>query len=53
MAEDHWLWLATWHEGRAYTLSKLGEFDNPRRGFLYTSVDGVEWEWLTEFQIPQ
>ena len=52
LAEDHWLWRATWHEGCAYALSKLGEYEHPRRGFLYTSVDGVEWEWLTEFEIP-
>ena len=53
LAEDHWLWRATWHEGRAYALSKLGEWDGPRRGFLYSSVDGVEWEWITEFKIPE
>ncbi len=52
LAEDHWLWRATWHEGRAYALSKLGEYENPRRGFLYTSVDGLEWNWHTEFDIP-
>ena len=52
LAEDHWLWRATWHEGRAYALSKLGEWNGPRRGFLYASVDGVEWKWITEFEIP-
>ena len=52
LAEDHWLWRATWHEGRAYSLSKLGEGDGPRRGFLYSSPDGIEWEWITEFKIP-
>ena len=52
LAEDHWLWRATWHDGRAYSLSKLGEGKEPRRGFLYSSVDGIEWEWITEFKLP-
>lgn len=53
LAEDHWLWRATWHEGRAYALSKLGEYDGARRGFLYSSLDGIEWDWLTEFRIAE
>ena len=52
LSEDHWLWRATWHEGRAYSLSKLGEGKEPRRGFLYSSVDGIEWDWITEFKLP-
>ena len=52
LAEDHWLWRITWHEGTAYSVSKLGEGSNPRRGFLYSSVDGLEWEWITEFILP-
>ena len=52
LAEDHWLWRATWHEGRAYSLSKLGEGEEPRRGFLYSSADGIEWDWITEFKLP-
>ena len=32
LAEDHWLWRATWHDGRAYALSKLAEGDEPRTG---------------------
>ena len=51
LSEDHWLWRATWHDGRAYSLSKLGEGDEPRRGFLYSSVDGIEWEWIAEFKL--
>jgi len=51
LSEDHWLWRATWHDGRAYSLSKLGEGEEPRRGFLYSSVDGIEWEWIAEFKL--
>ena len=50
LAEDHWLWRATWHAGRAYCVSKLGEGGKPRRGMLYTTADGLEWEWVTEFE---
>ncbi len=52
LAEDHWLWRATWHGDRAYSLSKLGEGKEPRRGFLYSSTDGIEWDWITEFKLP-
>ena len=51
LAEDHWLWRATWHGGKAYSLSKMGETPNPRRGFLYWTRDGLNWHWLTEFKI--
>jgi len=52
LAEDHWLWRVTWHEGRAYSVSKLGEGSHPRRAFLYASADGVDWQWITEFILP-
>jgi len=52
LAEDHWLWRVTWHEGVAYSVSKLGEGSNPRRGFLYSSTDGLDWQWITEFILP-
>ena len=52
LAEDHWLWRVTWHEGVAYCVSKLGEGSNPRRGFLYSSADGLDWQWITEFILP-
>ena len=52
LAEDHWLWRVTWHEGRAYSVSKLGEGNHPRRGFLYSSDDGIEWQWIAEFFLP-
>lgn len=51
LAEDHWLWRATWHKGVAWCASKLGEGRNPRRGFLYRSRDGIDWEWITEFKL--
>ncbi len=52
LAEDHWLWRVTWHDGVGYSVSKLGEADNPRRGFLYTTRDGLEWQWVTELRPP-
>ena len=52
LAEDHWLWRVTWHEGVAYSVSKLGEGANPRRGFLYSSTDGLDWRWISEFFLP-
>lgn len=62
LSEDHWLWRATWHEGRAYSVSKIGIGVNAartgrrenscKRGFLYSSSDGLRWEWLTEFKLP-
>lgn len=52
LAEDHWLWRATWHDGWAWSVSKLGEGRDPRRGMLYRSRDGMDWEWITEFRLP-
>ena len=52
LAEDHWLWRVTWHGGVGYGVSKLGEGRNPRRGFLYRTADGLDWEWITEFILP-
>ena len=53
LAEDHWLWRATWHEGRAWCVSKLGETPTPRRAFLYSSTDGVDWQWESELKLPE
>ena len=52
LAEDHWLWRVTWHDGIGYSVSKLGEGSNPRRGFLYTTRDGLDWQWVTELRPP-
>jgi hypothetical protein len=52
LAEDHWLWRVTWHDGWAWSVSKLGEGSDPRRGMLYRSRDGLDWEWVTEFHLP-
>jgi hypothetical protein len=52
LAEDHWLWRVTWHGDTGYAVSKLGEGTNPRRGFLYRTSDGLEWDWMTEFRLP-
>ena len=52
LAEDHWLWRVTWHDECAWTVSKLGEGDDPRRGMLYTSDDGRDWRFVHEFRLP-
>ena len=52
LAEDHWLWRVTWHDGVGYSVSKLGIGSNPRRGFLYRTGDGLEWDFVTEFILP-
>ena len=52
LAEDHWLWRVTWHGDDGYSVSKLGEGGDPRRGFLYRTVNGLDWEWITEFRLP-
>jgi hypothetical protein len=51
LAEDHWLWRVTWHKGIGYCLSKMGDGKGPRRGFLYSTTDGIEWHWITEFKL--
>ena len=52
LAEDHWLWRVTWQDGWAWGVSKLGEGRDPRRCMLYRSRDAREWEWITEFRLP-
>ncbi|HJN07141.1 MAG TPA: FG-GAP-like repeat-containing protein [Pirellulaceae bacterium] len=48
--EDHWLWRVTWHKGKGYSVSKLGNGRDPRRVMLYRTADGIRWELLTEFR---
>jgi len=52
LAEDHWLWRVTWQGEVGYAVSKLGEGSDPRRGFLYRTANGIDWEWVTEFRLP-
>ncbi len=52
LAEDHWLWRVTWQGDWGWSVSKLGEGSDPRRGMLYRTRDGLEWEWITEFRLP-
>jgi hypothetical protein len=52
LAEDHWLWRVTWHGDVGYSVSKLGIGDNPRRGFLYRTVDARAWNFVAEFLLP-
>lgn len=53
LAEDHWLWRITWKDGIAYSVSKLGEGRDPRRGMLYRSKDCLDWEFVSEFRLPE
>ena len=52
LAEDHWLWRVTWHDDIGYSVSKLGIGNNPRRAFLYRTVDGLEGDYVTELLLP-
>ncbi len=52
LGDGDWLWRVTWHKGRAYGVSKLGEGNGPRQGFLYTSTDGLKWEKISELEVP-
>ena len=52
LAEDHWLWRVTWRDGWGWSVSKLGEGRDPRRGMLYRTRDGIDWQWVTEFRLP-
>lgn len=52
LAEDHWLWRVTWQGEWGWSVSKLGEGRDPRRGMLYRTRDGLNWEWVTEFRLP-
>ena len=49
---DHWLWRVTWKDGTAWSMSKLGEGTNPRRIMLYSSTNGLDWEFITEPILP-
>ena len=53
LAEDHWLWRVTWHGDVGYSVSKLGEGSDPRRGMLYRTTDALNWEFVTEFRLPE
>lgn len=50
--DGHWLWRVTWHRGRAYGVSKLGDGDTPKRGFLWQSEDGAVYELRHQFDVP-
>jgi len=49
LTDGHWMWRVSWHEDRAYGVSKLL---NPHRAILFTSKDGVHWRQVTRFAIP-
>ena len=51
LPEGHWLWHVQAHDGRLY-----GTAYNPCRGeyavALYSSADGLDWEWVADFPVP-
>ncbi len=50
LAEEHWLWRATWFQGTAYSVSKMGDGKDTRQVILYSSKDGIHWDWVTVFR---
>src|SRR5262249_35133829 len=53
----HWLWRVTWHDGKAYGISKYGLSpteppDNARRQNLVSSADGIHWHLVKELKVP-
>ncbi len=49
LADGHWLWRVTWHDGRAYGVSYL---NSGSQAFLYTSKDGIHYDEITEWHVP-
>jgi hypothetical protein len=55
LAEGDWLWRVTWNDGVAYGVSYNNKSGEPLewRLNLYRSSDGVNFEPVTKFQIPE
>jgi hypothetical protein len=56
LSQGEWLWRVTWHDGKAYGVSKYGSPgkelpEDPRRVDLVTSSDGVHWEKIAELGV--
>lgn len=57
LEKHHWLWRVTWHNGRAWGITKYvvrqadGK-DGPRQQRLVSSKDGVKWETVAELNVP-
>ena len=51
LAEDH---SVARHLARGNRLQRigLGEGSHPRRGFLYSSTEGLDWRWITDRDQP-
>lgn len=57
LEDGHWLWRVTWHNGRAYGVSKFGSPsaerpEDPRRQIFVSSKDGRTWETVQELKVP-
>ncbi|MEA3400224.1 MAG: sialidase family protein [Armatimonadota bacterium] len=52
LPDGHWLWRVTWHRGIAYGVSKLGDGDIPKQGFLWRSHNGREYELAHRYKVP-
>ena len=50
--DGHWLWRVTWHGDAGYGVSKLGDGDTPKHGFLWRTEDGLAYEQVHAFGVP-
>lgn len=53
LVEGEWLWRVTWHDGRAYGVSRslpTGKEDSVAT--LWTSRDGLHYELITQLDVP-
>ena len=50
--DGHWLWRVTWHGSHGYGVSKLGDGDIPKHGFLWRTEDGLAYEQVHAFSVP-
>lgn len=57
-SDGHWLWHVTWHNGKAYSVSKCSSnittlpTPSQRLQFLLSSDDGINWKEITELRVP-
>lgn len=55
LTPNHWLWRLTWHGGKGYGVSYFGGggLKEQRRGFLFVTSDGLNYEMVTELELPE
>ncbi len=50
--EGDWLWRVTWHEGKAYGVSRKPIENDENELTLYCAADGVHYEPVTVMEVP-